>query len=151
MIMRPSRYRNSVVPHIYVEDAAQAINFYKLAFGAEELFRIADHNGKIIHSEVSICGSTMMIGDPLYSRYGDPRRLGASTVSLHVFTEDNVALLHRAIAAGAEEVQPPTDTYFGANSTTLRDPFGHVWALLTWHEDFEPAEIESRARAALAN
>jgi PhnB protein len=146
--MRPLRYRESIVPHIYVEGAAEAIDFYKRAFGADELFRITA-NQKIVHAELSIGGSVVMIGDPNDKRYGDPRRLGASTAGLHIFTDDNAALLRRAVEAGAEEVQPPTEMFYGANSAALRDPFGHVWVLLTWHEDLDPSEIEARARKAV--
>jgi PhnB protein len=88
-----------------------------------------------------------MIGDLTDKRYGDPRSLGATTAGLHIFTDDNALLLGRAIAAGAEEIQPPTEMFYGANSAALRDPFGHVWILLTWHEDLAPSQIEARARS----
>ena len=74
----PARYRNAIVPHIYIDGAAKAIAFYEKAFGAEEIFRIPDKSGRIVHVEISICGCVIMIGDPGNPRiYGDPRRLGA--------------------------------------------------------------------------
>jgi PhnB protein len=147
--MRPERYRNAIVPHIYVEGAASAIAFYARAFGAVELFRIARADGSIVHAELAIEESVFMLGDPDGSLYGEPRRLGRSTAGLHVFADDNAALFRRAVGAGAEAVQPPTEMFYGASSASVRDPFGHVWVLLTWKEDLSPAEMERRGRAAL--
>jgi len=149
MIERPARYRNTVVPHIYVDGASDGIAFYDRAFGAVELLRVNRPDGKILHAEISICGSLVMIGDPDDKLYAEPRTLGRCTASLHIFSDDNEALLRRAVEAGAEEIQPPTDLFYGANSASVRDPFGHVWVLLTWKQDLEPAEIERRGNALL--
>jgi PhnB protein len=150
MTLRPDRYRNAIVPHIYVEGASDAIAFYERAFGAEELFRIAGPDGKILHAEISICDSVLMIGDPDDRLYGEPDTLGRCTAGLHVFTDDNAALLRRAVEAGADEIQPPTDMFYGANSASVRDPYGHVWVLLSWKQDLDPAEMERRGNALLA-
>ena len=149
MDTRPNRYRNAIVPHIYIEGASRGIDFYKQAFGAVELFRIAHPNGKILHAEISIHGSVVMIGDPDDKLYGEPRSLGRTSASLHIFVDDNEAVLRRALKAGAEQVQPPTEMFYGANSASLRDPFGHVWVLLTWKEDLDPAELERRGNTLL--
>lgn len=151
MAIRPDRYRNAIVPHIYVDGAADGIAFYKRAFGAVELFRMAHLNGKILHAEVSIAGSVFMIGDPDDKLYSEPRLLGRCTAGLHIFVDDNAALLRRAVDAGAEEIQPPTDMFYGASSASVRDPFGHVWVLLTWKEDLDPAEIELRGKEFLGH
>jgi PhnB protein len=148
MAGRPDRYRNAIVPHIYVDGASEAIVFYNKAFGAVELFRIAHPNGRIVHAEISIRGSLVMIGDPDNGQvYGDPRTLARTTASLHIFVDDNERLLRRAVAAGATQIQPPTDMFYGANSASVRDPFGHVWVILSWKEDLDPAEIERRGSA----
>jgi PhnB protein len=147
MIQRPDRYRNAVVPHIYVDGAGEGIAFYERAFGAVELFRISDPAGRILHAEISICGSLVMIGDPGDRLYAEPRALGRCSASLHIFPDDQETLIRRAIDAGAEEIQPPTDMFYGASSASLRDPFGHVWVLLSWKEDLDPAEIERRGNA----
>jgi PhnB protein len=149
MIERPARYRNAIVPHSYVDGASDGIAFYKRAFGALELFRIAHPNGKILHVEISICGSVVMIGDPDDRLYGEPRALGRCTASLHIFLDDNAALLRRAVEAGAEEIQAPTELFYGANSASVRDPFGHVWVLLSWKQDLDLAEIERLGNAPL--
>jgi PhnB protein len=146
MAERPSRYRDAIVPHIYVEGASAAIAFYKHAFGAIELFRIVRPDGTILHAELSIRGSVVMIGDPDDELYGEPQALGRCSASLHIMIDDNAALLQRAVEAGAEQIQAPTEMFYGASSASLRDPFGHVWVLLSWHQDLEPAEIERRAR-----
>ncbi|HEY6477787.1 MAG TPA: VOC family protein [Polyangia bacterium] len=138
-----------MVPHIYVEGAARAIEFYQRAFGAAELFRIARPDGHIVHAELSICGSVVMLGDPEGRLYGDPSRLGGCSAGLHVFSDDNASLFARAVVAGAEAVQAPTDMFYGASSASVRDPFGHVWVLLTWTEDLSPAEMQSRGRQAM--
>jgi PhnB protein len=149
MIEPPERYRNCVVPHIYIDGASNAIAFYERAFGATELFRVTRLNGKILHAEISICGSVVMIGNPDDKLYAEPRTLGRCTAGLRVFPNDNAALLRRAVDAGAEEVQAPTELFYGANSASVRDPFGHVWGLLTWNEDLQPTEIERRGNALL--
>src|SRR5215468_4096904 len=121
MIERPERYRDAIVAHIYVEGAADGIAFYERAFGATELFRIARSNGRILHAELSICGSLIMIGDPDDQLYAEPRALGRCTAGLHIFTDDNAALMRRAVAAGAVPIQQPTDMFYGASSASVRD------------------------------
>jgi PhnB protein len=135
-----------IVLHIYVDGASDGIAFYKRAFGAVELFRMTRPNGKILHAEISIAGSVVMIGDPDDRLYSEPRALGRCTASLHIFLDDNAALQRRAIEAGAEEIQPLTDMFYGASSASVRDPFAHVWVLLSWKEDLDSAEMERRKR-----
>jgi PhnB protein len=146
---RPARYRNAIVPHIYIDGASDGIAFYKRAFGAVELFRIAHPNGRILHAEIEICGSVVMLGDPDNELYAEPRKVGRCTAGLHIFVHDNAPLLRRAVEAGAQQIQPPTEMFYGANSASIRDPFGHVWVLLSWHQDLEPAEMQRRGDALL--
>jgi PhnB protein len=120
MVTRPERYRNTIVAHIYIENASKAIGFYKRAFGAEELFRIARFAAR------SSCSATRMTNSTVNRGYW----VDAPPASTFLL-DDNTALLRRAIEAGAQEIQPPTDMFYGANSASLRDPFGHVWVLLT--------------------
>ncbi|GAA4918975.1 VOC family protein [Streptomyces coeruleoprunus] len=142
----PETYRNAVIAHIMVDGAAVAIDFYTKAFGAEELFRIDGPDGRIVHAEVSIQGSTIMLGDAEGPLFSAPTTVGGTTVGLHVFVDDVDALAQQAVAAGAELLQPPADQFHGDRTTMLRDPYGHVWIFLTHLEDLTPGEIARRAR-----
>ena len=116
------------------------------AFGAEELFRIASPDGKILHAEISICGSVVMLGDPTGELYAEPRAVGGCTAGLHVFVDDNAALLRCAVNAGATQVQPPTEMFYGANSASMRDPSA-MSAFVK--EDLDPGEMERRGKEFL--
>ncbi|MGK5632882.1 VOC family protein [Streptomyces sp. URMC 123] len=142
----PETYRNAVVAHIMVDGAANAIDFYTRAFGAEELFRLDGPDGRIVHAEVRIQGSTIMLGDAEGPLFSAPTAIGGTTVGLHVFVEDVDALAQRATAAGAELLQPPADQFHGDRTTMLKDPYGHVWVFLTHLEDLTPDEVARRAR-----
>ncbi|POM27195.1 Glyoxalase-like domain protein [Actinomadura rubteroloni] len=124
----PEHYKNAVIPHIMVGDAAAAIDFYRRAFGASELFRLDGGTGRIVHAEISVAGSTLMLGDP-EPPFAPP---GATTpVALHVYVPDVDALTERAVAAGAELLAAPADMPYGARQSMLRDPFAHIWIFLT--------------------
>ena len=111
MTLRPARYRNAIVAHIYIDGAADAIKFYEQAFAAVELFRIENPNGKILHAEISIADSVIMLGDPDERLYAEPRKLGRCTAGLHIFVDDNAALMQRAVKMGAEQIQAPTEMF----------------------------------------
>ncbi|WP_217229215.1 VOC family protein [Streptomyces anulatus] len=142
----PETYRNAVVAHIMVDGAANAIDFYTRAFGAEELFRLDGPDGRIMHAEVKIQGSTIMLGDADGPLFSAPTAVGGTTVGLHVFVADVDALARQATAAGAELLQPPADQFHGDRTTMLKDPYGHVWVFLTHLEDLTPDEVARRAR-----
>ncbi|WP_329117534.1 VOC family protein [Streptomyces sp. NBC_01465] len=142
----PENYRNAVIAHIMIDGAAAAIDFYAEAFGAEELIRIDGPDGRVVHAEVSVKGSTIMLGDAEGLLFSAPTAVGGTTVGLHVYVDDVDALAQRAVAAGAELLQPPTDQFHGDRTAVLRDPFGHIWVFLTHLEDLTPDEIAGRAR-----
>jgi PhnB protein len=144
----PDRYRYSVIPHVMVNSAAEAIEFYKKAFGATEIFRIAFPNGKITHSEIQIGQSVVMLGDA-DGPFRDPKSLGGSSVGMHVYVENVDALFVQAVNSGAKEVQPMQDIFYGDRTAMLEDPYGHIWVLLTHKEDVSPEEIVKRAPAFL--
>ncbi|GAA2813189.1 VOC family protein [Kitasatospora paracochleata] len=125
----PEQYRNTVIPHIMVDGAADAIAFYTAAFGASELFRLDGDAGRIVHAEISVCGATLMLGDA-DAPFATPDRSRPS-VALHVYVPDVDGLTARAVDAGAELLSPPADMPYGARQSMLRDPFGHIWILLT--------------------
>lgn len=150
----PDRYRHAVVPHIMVDDADAAIAFYRRAFGAREDFRLEAPNGGILHAEISIGPSVLMLGDAGAdeagaSTWAAPAALGGRTsVTLHIFVPDVDGLAERAVAAGAELLQPPTDMFHGDRTAILKDPHGHLWVLLTHVEDVSEEELRSRLAAA---
>lgn len=125
----PEQYTYAVVPHALVDNADEAIRFYTAAWGASERFRLEGDDGRIVHAEITIHGSTLMLGDA-DAPSSLPGTRGPSVI-LHVYVPDVDGLTAQAVAAGAELVTPPTDMPYGARQSTLRDPFGHVWILLT--------------------
>ncbi|MFZ4192282.1 VOC family protein [Streptomyces pseudogriseolus] len=152
----PERYHYSVVPHIMVDDAAAAIDFYRRAFGAREDFRLEAPGGGVLHAEITVGRSTLMLGDASVKEAEDasftaPAFLGGGTsVTLHVFVPDVDALAARAKAEGAEILQPPTDMFHGDRTVILRDPSGHLWVFLTHLEDVSEDELRRRLAAAPA-
>ena len=127
----PDRYRYSVIPHVMVRGAAEAIEFYKKAFGAEETFRVALPDGKIIHSEIQIGESVVMLGDA-DSPFSDPKATGGSSVGLHVYVKDVNTLFAWAISAGATEIQPLQDMFYGDRTAMLEDPKTHPAVEKRW-------------------
>ncbi|GGK54345.1 glyoxalase [Planomonospora parontospora subsp. parontospora] len=149
----PDRYRYAVIPHIMVDDAAAAIDFYRRAFGAREDFRIDAPGGGILHAEISIGRSVLMLGDGSVDEaeagsFAAPSSLGGGTsVTLHVFVPDVDGLAERAQAAGAEILQPPKDMFHGDRTVILKDPSGHIWVFLTHIEDVSEEELRRRLAA----
>ena len=147
---RPERYRSTVIAHVMVAGASDAIDFYGKAFGADELFRISHPDGRILHAEIAIEGSVIMLGDP-ETPFDDPTSVGTTTVGLHVYVDDVDTLFARAVDAGATPIQPVQDMFYGDRVGMLRDPFGHIWVLLTHQEDMAPDEIKRRGEAMLGH
>lgn len=135
---------HSVTPYLIIKGAADAIEFYKKAFGATELFRM-DHEGKIGHAEIKIGDSLIMLADE-YPEMGylGPVTLGGSPVSLMIYVEDVDTIFKQAIEAGGTEQMPLQDKFYGDRSGKLKDPFGHTWHVATHIEDVSPEEMEKR-------
>ena len=139
---------HSVTPYLSIRGAAEAIEFYKQALGANELFRLVMPSGDIGHAEIMIGDSHIMMADPCEEfNFRSPKVLGGSSVGLHVYDEDVDKLFAQAVAAGAKVVKPVQDQFYGDRGGTLEDPFGHVWFLATHKEDLAPEEINRRAEA----
>ena len=138
----------TVTPYLYIKDAARAIEFYKQALGATELFRLADPGGKVGHAELQIGNSRIMLADefPEMNVVG-PETLGGTSVSFLIYVDDVDASFDRAIAAGASVTRPVKDQFYGDRSGSLKDPFGHTWTIATHTEDVSPEEMESRYKA----
>ncbi|GAA5785035.1 VOC family protein [Chitiniphilus shinanonensis] len=136
-----------VVPYLFVDDGVAALEFYKQAFGGEELFRMM-HDGKLGHGEIRIGGRVVMLA----AEYPDmdalgPKRRGGSTVGLMLYVDDCDAVCQRAAAAGATVRTPPENKFYGDRSATLVDPFGHVWYVSTHVEDVPQDELDRRMKA----
>ena len=141
----PENY-HSVTPYLSIKGASEALEFYKLAFNATEIFRLPTPNGEIGHADILIGDSHIMLSDPCEeSPIPSPQVLGGSSVGLHVYVEDVDALFEQAIKAGAKEVKPVEDQFYGDRTGTLEDPFGHIWFLATHKENLTPEEINIRA------
>ena len=141
---------HSVTPYLIVQGAANALDFYKTVFKANELFRMPGPGGKLMHAEFKIGNSIVMMADEWPDRnIRGPKSLGGSPVGIMVYVEDVDACFQRAIAAGAAVHQPVKDQFYGDRSGSVIDPFGHQWTIATHIEDVSPEEMEKRAKAAM--
>ena len=145
----PEGYRTATA-YLIVNGAANAIEFYQRAFGATEMLRMADPQGRIGHAEIRIGDSVIMLADEHPAMgYRSPRALGGSSVSILLYLEGVDAVFERAVKAGAKALRPITNQFYGDRSGTLEDPFGHVWTIATHVEDVPPEELKRRAEAAM--
>src|SRR6202790_3607022 len=127
---------HSVTPYLIVKEAARAIEFYKKAFGATELMRMADPSGKVMHAEIKLGNSPVMLADESPERgIRSPQSLGGSPVGIMLYVPDVDTVFNRSVAAGAAVEIPLKDQFYGDRSGTLRDPFGHKWTIATHTED----------------
>jgi PhnB protein len=138
---------SALSPHLVVDGAAKAIDFYARAFGAEEMARLAGPDGRLMHGCVRIAGQTVMLVDE-NREYGmlSPTALGGSPVTLHLVVPDVDAAFERAVAAGATVTMPVADQFWGDRYGVLKDPFGHSWSLATTVREVSMEE----AKAAMA-
>lgn len=139
---------HTVTPYLIVKGAGEAIEFYKRAFGAEEIGRITGPDGKrIMHAEIRIGDSIVMLADEFPDRgFLGPKTRGGPTSSLFLYVEDVDAAFARALAAGAREEMPVQDMFWGDRYGQLSDPFGHVWGLATHQEDVSHEELVRRSQ-----
>ena len=145
----PEGYRTAT-PYLIVKGAAEAIDFYKRAFGATEMLRMADPQGRVGHAEFRIGDSVIMLADEHPAMgYRGPRALGGSSVSILLYLDDVDTVFERAVKAGAKALRPVADQFYGDRSGTLEDPFGHVWTIATHVEDVPPEELKRRAEAVM--
>ena len=141
---------HTATPYLVIGGAAKAIDFYKQAFGAEELMRMADPSGKVGHAEIKIGDSIIMLADehPEMGHKG-PKSLGGTPVSIMLYVRDVDAVGAKAVAAGATVTRPVQNQFYGDRSGTFTDPFGHLWTVATHVEDLSPEEIGRRAAEAM--
>jgi PhnB protein len=140
---------HTVTPYLIIKGADDAIEFYKKALGATELMRMPQPDGRIGHAELKIGDSHVMLADeyPEMNNRG-PKSLGGSPVTIHLSVDDVDTVSRKALAAGAKELMPVKDQFYGDRAGKFEDPFGHVWYISTHKEDLSPEEIQRRAKAA---
>ena len=137
---------HSVTPHLVCAGAADAIEFYKKAFNAQELAQLAGPDGKLMHGLIKIGDSMLMLVDeyPQWDSLGPKARNGTS-VTLHLYVEDADAQFKQAIDAGCSVRMPLTDMFWGDRYGIVQDPFGHLWSIATHVRDVSPEEIRAAA------
>ena len=146
---------HTVTPYLIVDGGVAALDFYKKAFGAKEIFRFPMPNGKLGHAEIKIGDSHIMLADepegpmadtPDHQVFKSPKASGRTGVGICLYVEDVDALAKQAVTAGAKELRAVTNQFYGDRSGTYLDPFGHVWTLSTHVEDVPPEEMMKRAQ-----
>ena len=145
---------HTVTPQLTLDNAAAAIEWYKKALGAEEVSRATAPDGKVMHADLRIGDSHIMVNDAMMGSQG-PKALGGSPTSLWIYVEDCDALFNRAVAAGAQVASGPMgqmqDQFWGDRTGTLKDPHGYQWTIATHKEDLTPQEMEQRQKEFMKN
>ena len=149
-VRNPPQGYHTITPYLVLDDSAAAIEFYRKAFGAEEVFRF-EHEGRIGHAELRIGNSHVMVSDewPEYG-YRSAKHIGATPVSLMIYVPDVDAVHARALAAGATERAPVQDQFYGDRSGNVTDPFGHQWTIATHVKDIPADEMQRLFRETMA-
>jgi len=139
---------HTVTPYLIITNAGKAIDFYKEAFGAAEKMRLNTPDGKVMHAEIQIGDSPIMLCDecPDWNALS-PQTIGGTAVSIMLYVEDVDTVVNRAVAAGATLLMPVEDQFWGDRMGTVADPYGHKWSIATHREDVSPEEIGKRAKA----
>ena len=139
---------HTATPYLIVTGAARALEFYKQAFGATEVVRMDGPGGKVMHAEIKIGDSHIMLADE-FPEMGalSPQSIGGTPVSLMLYFEEADAVTARAVSAGAKVLRPVQDQFYGDRCGTILDPFGHKWIIATHKEDLSAEEIQERAAA----
>jgi len=139
---------HAITAYLCVKGAAEAIDFYKSAFGAKEIMRMPGPGGSVGHAELEIGGSRFMLADEFPQMgFQGPRAFGGTPVHLHLYVDDVDATLERATEAGATLRRPAADQFYGDRAGSVEDPFGHSWHVATHVEDVPPDELKRRAEA----
>ena len=139
---------HTIIPYLSIKGAADAIEFYKKAFGASESMRVAQPDGRIGHAELRLGDSRIMLADEFPDMdFRSPLSMGGSPVHIHLYVESVDTVVGRAVSAGAKVIRPVQDQFYGDRTGTVADPYGHVWHVATHTEDLSPEEIGKRATA----
>jgi PhnB protein len=145
-------FMHTVSPHLVCAGAANAIDFYKKAFGAEEMIRLPGPDGKLVHACLMICGSSVMLVDemPQWGTLG-PSALKGSPITIHLYVDDVDAVVAKAVTAGARVIMPVADMFWGDRYGKIEDPFGHHWSIATHIKDMTPEELQAAMKTSMPN
>jgi PhnB protein len=142
---------HTLTPYLTVENASEAIHFYKRAFGAKERVRMDAPDGKVGHAELEIGDSLVMLSDPFpQATTKPPTELGGTTAGIFMYSEDVDKTIQTAVDAGATLTTEPEDMFWGDRFGSVTDPYGHLWSIATHIKDLSPEEIAEGAKAAMA-
>jgi PhnB protein len=142
---------HTATPYLTLNDCARAIDFYKKAFGAQEVMRMEGPPGKIGHAEIKVGDSFIMLADEMPGGGNRaPKSLGGTTASVFLYVNDVDSSYKQAVDAGASSDTAPTDMFWGDRFGKLTDPFGHTWAMATHKEDVAPDEMRKRMQQEMA-
>lgn len=134
---------HTVTAAMTIKNAAEAIEFYTRAFGAEEILRLTGPGGSVVHSEIKIGDSIIMIGEEWPGHHiQSPASVKGTTCAIHVYVQDVDAAHKRAVEAGAKENMPPADMFWGDRFSSVTDPYGHAWSLATHIKEISPDECQ---------
>ena len=146
----PNGY-HTITPQLTLDNAAQTMDWYKKALGAEEVSRSVGPDGKIMHAELKIGDSIIMLGGEQAEKgCSSPQKLGGTPVSLYLYVEDVDKAFNRAASAGVTVIMPVADMFWGDRCGQFVDPFGHRWSLATHKEDLSQEEMQKRGKAFFA-
>ena len=144
-----------LIPHLVCDPCADAIEFYKKAFGAEEVYRLPAPGGRIMHASLKIGGRPLFLADdfPEYcgGKASSPKALGGTPVTIHRYVEDCDAAIKRAVDAGATLKMPAADMFWGDRYGMVVDPFGHSWSIATHVRDLTPEQMMQGMKEAFAH
>jgi uncharacterized glyoxalase superfamily protein PhnB len=142
---------HTITPHIIVQDAAKAIEFYKKAFGAQENTRHLAPDGKnVMHAQLKIGNSVLMLASEFPPGCLSPKSRGGTSTTLHLYVENADAAFDRAVKAGCTVKMPLSDQFWGDRYGQVEDPFGHLWSIATHKQDLTDVQIAENAKAAFA-
>jgi len=142
---------HTLTAYLAVDDAAAAIDFYGRAFGAKERVRMSGPGDSVMHAELEIGDSLLMLSDPFpQASTKPPKELGGTSASIFMYVEDIDSMYKQAMDAGASSLMEPDDMFWGDRFGSVQDPFGHSWTIATHVEDVSPEEMEKRSEAFMA-
>jgi PhnB protein len=142
---------HSLTPYLFMRGAAEALDYYEKAFGAKQIYRMEGPSGRVVHAEIAIGDSHLMLAEesPQMGHLG-PASRGGATSSLLLYVQDVDKAFPAALGVGGKELRPLEDQFWGDRTGTMIDPFGHLWTLATHKEDVPPAEMKKREKEFIA-